>query len=255
MYPQLGRYIHLKVLINSRFGLWLWQAIVIVCWKAHYELYISSYNKGFVFYPITTITILQTIYLAKFYYWEDGYMQVCLSSSIDQVDPFRLISDLSSFIDYRYCSRSFWFYDSLGLYRFCARIFLFRKFIFGEEFANDCAQFLDQSSHFDFWIIRHLRKLLGRLSETNRSRNGWSMYDLVPKANNNSCKIHRFRRKRKELTSSGIWILGSSQTFELFFRNFDQYIVWIAGTEHKFTAILLYNIHHCPSNTSDHSRR
>lgn len=76
LYPQLGEYISLKMLINSRFGLWIWQMLVIVCWKAHYELFNSHYTKGLIIHPITASTILQTIYLAKFYYWEDGYMQV-----------------------------------------------------------------------------------------------------------------------------------------------------------------------------------
>ncbi|XP_046915001.1 lamin B receptor [Dermatophagoides farinae] len=75
LYPQLGEYISLKAMINSRFGLWIWQLIVLICWKAHYELYNSQYGKGNIIFPMTTTTLLTTIYLAKFYYWEDGYMQ------------------------------------------------------------------------------------------------------------------------------------------------------------------------------------
>lgn len=71
LYPQLGKYISLKVLINCRFGLWLWQLIVLVAWKANHE-----YMQEEIVWPITTSTILQTVYLAKFYYWESGYMQV-----------------------------------------------------------------------------------------------------------------------------------------------------------------------------------
>jgi hypothetical protein len=43
-------------------------------------------------YPMTATTILQTIYLAKFYYWEDGYMAVSNSdifySTIDSMNFF-----------------------------------------------------------------------------------------------------------------------------------------------------------------------
>ena len=77
LYPHLGKYISLKVLINSRFGLFLWQLIVLAAWKANYELYYNRYSKGELVWPMTVTTILQTVYLAKFYYWEDGYMQVC----------------------------------------------------------------------------------------------------------------------------------------------------------------------------------
>ena len=76
LYPHLGKYVSLKVLINSRFGLFLWQLVVLVAWKAHYELYLNRYHNGHYLSPMTVTTILQTVYLAKFYYWEDGYMQV-----------------------------------------------------------------------------------------------------------------------------------------------------------------------------------
>src|SRR5699024_4118581 len=73
LYPHFGKYVSLKVLINSRFGLFLWQLIVLVAWKANYELYYNQYSKGNLVWPMTVTTILQTVYLAKFYYWEDGY--------------------------------------------------------------------------------------------------------------------------------------------------------------------------------------
>lgn len=76
LYPHLGKYVSFKLLINSRFGLFLWQLIVLVAWKANYELYINRYHRGDPVWSMTVVTILQTVYLAKFYYWEDGYMQV-----------------------------------------------------------------------------------------------------------------------------------------------------------------------------------
>lgn len=75
LYPHLGPFVSLKILINSRFGMFLWQLIILVAWKTNYEFYIASYNRGIINWPITAITILLTIYLSKFYYWEDGYMQ------------------------------------------------------------------------------------------------------------------------------------------------------------------------------------
>ncbi len=76
LYPHLGPFVSLKILINSRFGLFLWQLIILMAWKANYELYIASYNRGEINWPMTATTLLLSIYLAKFYYWEDGYMQV-----------------------------------------------------------------------------------------------------------------------------------------------------------------------------------
>ena len=90
LYPHFGKYVSLKVLINSRFGLFLWQLIVLVAWKANYELYYNQYSKGNLVWPMTVTTILQTVYLAKFYYWEDGYMQVCYDTKCvcdQQTDP------------------------------------------------------------------------------------------------------------------------------------------------------------------------
>ena len=74
LYPRFGpgNVFDCKTLINSRFGLWLWQVIVLWAWKVDYELHAGS-ERG-INYPLTATTILQTIYLAKFYYWEDGYM-------------------------------------------------------------------------------------------------------------------------------------------------------------------------------------
>lgn len=76
LYPTLGRYISLKVLINCRFGLFLWQLIVLVLWKCNYELYRAQYARGHIVWPISVSCMLQTAYLAKFYYWENGYMKV-----------------------------------------------------------------------------------------------------------------------------------------------------------------------------------
>ena len=86
LYPRLGPFnlFDLKTIVNCRFGLWFWQAIVLWAWKANYELEIAGYNRGFINWPLTCCTLLQTVYLAKFYYWEDGYM-----STIDiSVDKF-----------------------------------------------------------------------------------------------------------------------------------------------------------------------
>lgn len=86
LYPRLGPFniFDFKTIVNCRFGLWLWQAVVIWAWKANYELHAAGYARGEINYPLTATTILQTIYLAKFFYWEDGYM-----STIDiSVDKF-----------------------------------------------------------------------------------------------------------------------------------------------------------------------
>ena len=82
LYPHLGPFISLKILIICRFGLYLWQLMVLACWKANYELYSANYNRGEINWPLTATTLLQTYYLAKFYYWEDGYMNV----SVNEID-------------------------------------------------------------------------------------------------------------------------------------------------------------------------
>ncbi|CAG2168640.1 unnamed protein product [Oppiella nova] len=74
LYPHLGPFVSLKILINSRFGLFLWQLLALTAWKANYELYIASYNRGHINWPLTTTTLLISIYLAKFYYSEDSYL-------------------------------------------------------------------------------------------------------------------------------------------------------------------------------------
>ena len=74
LYPHLGPIISLKLLIICRFGLILWQFIVWISFKTNYELY-GKFN-----YSLTATTLLQTFYLAKFYYWEDGYMNVSIGS-------------------------------------------------------------------------------------------------------------------------------------------------------------------------------
>lgn len=56
--------------------------MVLACWKANYELYNANYNRGEINWPLTATTLLQTYYLAKFYYWEDGYMNV----SVNEID-------------------------------------------------------------------------------------------------------------------------------------------------------------------------
>lgn len=86
LYPRfhnINNRLDFKTIINCRFGLWLWQLIVLAAWKANYELYQNLYSKGELNYPMTASAILQTIYLAKFYYWEDGYMYT-IDISVDK---------------------------------------------------------------------------------------------------------------------------------------------------------------------------
>lgn len=46
----------------------LWQVVVIICAFAHFEKY--GFN-----YAMTASAILQSFYIGKFFWWEDGYMQ------------------------------------------------------------------------------------------------------------------------------------------------------------------------------------
>ncbi len=69
-YPNLMPNVSLKVLINARISLLLWQLVALVCWKANYEL-----TGGLFDWQMNVVTLLSTVYLAKAFYWEDGYMQ------------------------------------------------------------------------------------------------------------------------------------------------------------------------------------
>ncbi|RWS10142.1 7-dehydrocholesterol reductase-like protein [Dinothrombium tinctorium] len=74
LYPRVGEFLDLKQIIICRFGLFLWQLIILVAWKANFELYQASYARGYINWAFTANVLLQSLYLAKFYYWEDGYM-------------------------------------------------------------------------------------------------------------------------------------------------------------------------------------
>lgn len=67
LYPRLGKWFDIKQWTNCRFGMMAMQLIILLCWKAQIEK--TGWN-----WAMATTSCLQTIYLAKFYWWEDGYM-------------------------------------------------------------------------------------------------------------------------------------------------------------------------------------
>ncbi|KAI1289526.1 7-dehydrocholesterol reductase [Halotydeus destructor] len=85
LYPRYGfdNLFDWKTIVISRFSLIVWQAIVLVAWKANYELHTAAYRKGDVSWSMSAATILQTVYLIKFYLWEDGYMST-IDTSVDR---------------------------------------------------------------------------------------------------------------------------------------------------------------------------
>lgn len=69
LYPRvLWNKIDIKVATNCRFGMMMWPLVVWICWKAQVEQ--SGWN-----WAMATSAILQTVYVAKFFWWEDGYMR------------------------------------------------------------------------------------------------------------------------------------------------------------------------------------
>jgi len=58
--------VDVKQFTNCRIGLMLWQWLVIIHFVAGYQLH--GFNEGHL-----SSTILQTVYLYKFYHWETGY--------------------------------------------------------------------------------------------------------------------------------------------------------------------------------------
>uniref|UniRef100_G3MS90 7-dehydrocholesterol reductase n=1 Tax=Amblyomma maculatum TaxID=34609 RepID=G3MS90_AMBMU len=68
LYPRIGERLDIKQWTNCRFGMMMWQLLVLVSWKAQVET--TGWN-----WSMATTAVLQTVYIAKFYWWEDGYMQ------------------------------------------------------------------------------------------------------------------------------------------------------------------------------------
>lgn len=60
--------IDIKMAIYSRFSMMLWQLIVLLCWKAEIEQRNCNWT-------MTCTTAIQSIYIAKFFLWEDGYVR------------------------------------------------------------------------------------------------------------------------------------------------------------------------------------
>lgn len=68
LYPRIGDRFDVKQWTNCRFGMMMWQLVVLVSWKAQVET--TGWN-----WSMATTALLQTVYIAKFFWWEDGYMQ------------------------------------------------------------------------------------------------------------------------------------------------------------------------------------
>ncbi|CAG2172502.1 unnamed protein product, partial [Oppiella nova] len=71
LYHKLPNFVAILCLFGIVFCALLYVK-VLLCWKANYE----TLPPGTINYPLTATTLLQTIYLAKCYYLEDGYMNV-----------------------------------------------------------------------------------------------------------------------------------------------------------------------------------
>ncbi|XP_075227041.1 uncharacterized protein LOC142327685 isoform X2 [Lycorma delicatula] len=65
LHPHLF-HVQIKQLTNCRFGLILWQLLILAFFYTGYERYGLNYGS-------LVNCLLQTIYLAKFYWWEAGY--------------------------------------------------------------------------------------------------------------------------------------------------------------------------------------
>lgn len=72
LYPNLLPSVSLKVLVNTRVSLILWQLVVFVAWKAHFELMGPEDELS---WQMDSVTVLATAYLIKASCWEKGYMQ------------------------------------------------------------------------------------------------------------------------------------------------------------------------------------
>lgn len=68
LYPRIADRLDVKQWTNCRFGMMMWQLLVLVGWKAQVEA--TGWN-----WCVASTSMLQTVYIAKFFWWEDGYMQ------------------------------------------------------------------------------------------------------------------------------------------------------------------------------------
>ena len=73
LYPRIGSNLDLKTLITCRHCLFLLQLIYLIMWKSNAEIYGLKYYDGSINWPLSVVTLLQTVYLGKWFYWEDGY--------------------------------------------------------------------------------------------------------------------------------------------------------------------------------------
>ncbi len=64
-HPRIGG-VDIKQLTNCRFGMIFWQVIIIIF--AFFSYYTSGFNVA-----MWVTVVLQTIYIAKFFWWETGY--------------------------------------------------------------------------------------------------------------------------------------------------------------------------------------
>lgn len=68
LYPRIAGRLDVKQWTNCRFGMMMWQLLVLVGWKAQVDA--TGWN-----WCVASSCMLQTLYIAKFFWWEDNYMQ------------------------------------------------------------------------------------------------------------------------------------------------------------------------------------
>ncbi|XP_077541623.1 uncharacterized protein LOC144153773 [Haemaphysalis longicornis] len=68
LYPRIGAVFDVKLWTKGRFGMMLWQLLVLTSWKAQVEK--TGWN-----WAMAATATLQSAYIAKFFYWERGYLK------------------------------------------------------------------------------------------------------------------------------------------------------------------------------------
>ncbi|KAK8788493.1 hypothetical protein V5799_021730 [Amblyomma americanum] len=102
LFPRIGDRFDVKKWVMSRFGMMLWQLLVLASWKAQVDVY--GWN-----WAMAATASLQTVYIAKFFWWEDGYMQTT-GISIDKAGFFLCWSGIA-FLGPMYSLTSFYMVD------------------------------------------------------------------------------------------------------------------------------------------------
>ncbi|XP_075534065.1 uncharacterized protein LOC142567798 isoform X2 [Dermacentor variabilis] len=209
LYPRIGERLDIKQWTNCRFGMMMWQLLVLVGWKAQIEA--SGWN-----WCVASTALLQTIYIAKFFWWEDGYMQT-IDITVDRAALRR--PGVVSFIEAskttspaNLCSvmtgpppRLERLLPLLGMRRLHEYDVSVNQFLHGREHSREQARCGNRDVYRGGYNDR--AQLLDRLPETNGTIDAGEMHSVGVAAEANTGDLLRRKWKSQEQPSTGLGFL------------------------------------------------